>query len=82
MYIIEPVLANFSDLSNVCNKAPMSLTFVDHCTVKGPKYDIFLCSPLKRTMKRDDTFAVDITTYIDGISTKSFLKYTGYPVKY
>ena len=76
------ILANFSDLSNVCNKTSMSLTnFTDHCTVKGPKYiaDIFLCSPLKMTTKRDDAFLQLILRYTRLISTKYFHKDTGCP---
>ena len=55
---VELFLANFSDMGNVRNKTSIFLTnFLHHCTVKGPKYiaDIFLCRPLKRNTKREDT---------------------------
>ena len=59
MYIIDLVLANFSDLDNVCNKTAMSLTNCYrslHC--ERPQYiaNIFLCRPLERTTTHDDTF--------------------------
>ena len=84
VYNIELFLAKISDLGNVCNKTSMSLsTYIDHCTVKGPKYiaDIFLYHPLKRTTKRDDTFLqfmLRYQTYMD----KTFVKHAEILVKY
>ena len=80
MYTIEPFLANFSDLSNVCNKTSMSF-FIDHCTVKGSKCiaDIFICRPLKRTTKRDDTFLQLMLRDTRHILTQCLHKDTGYP---
>ena len=67
MYIIELLLAYFSDLGNVCNKTSVSLTNCYrslNCAATQYIADIFLCCPLKKDY---DTwryiFAVDYTIY-------------------
>ena len=85
MYIIELLLANFSDLSNVYNKTSVSLTNCHrslHC--EGTQYiaDIFLCCPLKRTTIRDDTFLQLMIRNTRLISTKRLHKHAGILVKY
>ena len=83
MSIIERFLANFSDLSNVCNKTSMSLTNIYrqlhwegtqiHCG------NFFLCRPLKKTTKRNDTFLQLMLRYTRHISTKCLHQDTQYP---
>ena len=85
MFNIDLVLANFSDLGNVCNKTSMSLTNCYrslHC--EGTQYiaDIFLCRPLERTTIRDDTFLQLMLRYTRLISTKHLHKHAGILVKY